>query len=176
MYDRNGLQLSTARTETLNTYRMTSVDLTTKKYRAYARSGSPNPNKWTMHDIGRYNDPRDAAHVAQEFEKQYTKDQVSQMVLDGAFSEIAKVFRETIDIPEWKYPAEGLLIEDILNDYGYEKNYVLDAKEALREVIKVFNLKAPNLNDIKTLVETVEKLYQTGISYRTAAKQTMGVI
>lgn len=177
MFDRNGLQLSTALAETLNTYRLTTVDLKTKKYSAYARASRPEGNlQWAMFKIGtQLKDPRDAAFIAQEFEKQYTLDQVRQMVTDDTFYDIAKNFAETIEIPEWQYPAEGLTIEDILNDYGYKQNYVPDAKSALREVISVFNMKAPPLKDIKSLVEKVEALFNTGMTYREAARITMNV-
>lgn len=177
MFDRNGLQLSPMGTETLNTYRLTSVDLTTKKYNAYARASTPNGNKqWSMFKIGtQFKDPRDAAFIAQEFEKCYSHEQVRQMHTDGTFYEIAREFSEAQDIPEWKYPAEGLLVEDILNDYGYKQNYVSDAKSALREAIQIFKVKVPNLKEIPELVKSVEVLYEKGITYRDAAAFTLGI-
>lgn len=177
MYDRNGLQLTTANTETLNTYRLTAVDLTIRKYSAYARASSPKGNmQWSMFKIGSlFDDPRDAAFVAQEFEKQYDKDTVRQMVTDGTFYDIAREFKKNIEIPEWKFPAEGLLVEDILNDHGYKTNYVPDSKTALQEVIKVFGLKVPALKEVPAIVKKVEVLYNEGFTYREAARQVMGV-
>ena len=177
MYDRNGLQLSTAKANTLNTYRLTAVDLNNKKYAPYARASKPKGNlQWSVFNIGTlYKDPRDAAYIAQEFEKLYNPDQVREMVTDGVFYDVARDFVESTEIPEWQFPAEGLLIEDILNDFGYKQNYVSDSKSALREVISVFGLKAPSLKDINGLVAKVEELYNEGASYRQAAKIVMNV-
>ena len=177
MYDRNGLQLSTAAAETLNTYRLTSVDLTTKKYTAYARASRPKGNdQWSMFKIGnQFKDPRDAAYVAQEFEKQYNHDQARQMYTDGVFYDVAREFVKTLDIPVWKYPAEGLLIEDILNDYGYKQNYVPDAKSALREAISVFGIKPPSIKDIPALVKKVETFYADGMTYRESAIKALNI-
>jgi hypothetical protein len=177
MYDRNGLQLSTAKAETLNTYRLTSVDLTTKKYTAYARASRPGGNnQWSMFKIGnQFKDPRDAAYVAQEFEKQYTHEQVRQMYTDGTFYDIGREFVQNLEIPEWNYPAEGLLVEDILNDYGYKQNYVPDAKTALREAISVFGIKPPSIKDIPGLVKKVETLYNEGATYREAAMKVLNI-
>lgn len=175
MYDRNGLQLSKA-TESLNSYYRTAVDMTVRKYAAYAQaSRSKGNNEWAMFNIGLFKDPRDAAYVAQEFEKQYTKEQIRQMVTDQTFRQIANDFVENLEIPEWKYPAEGILIEDILNDYGYKMNYVNNAKEALREVISVFGITPPSLKEVQKLVDQVEEKYKSGISYREAARIVMGV-
>jgi hypothetical protein len=177
MYDRNGLQLSTATAETLNSYRLTSVDLATKKYSAYAQASRPKgQNQWSMFHIGtQFKDPRDAAFIAQEFEKAYNKDQVRQMHTDGILYDVGREFVANTEIPEWQYPAEGLLIEDILNDYGYKQNYVPDSKSALREVIAVFKLKPPVLKEVKGLVDQVEKLYNKGMTYREAARKVMNV-
>jgi len=177
MYDRNGLQLSTAQSETLNTYRLTAVDLKTRKYNAYAQASRPKgQNQWAMFHIGtQFKDPRDAAFIAQEFEKVYDKDQVRRMHTDGIFYEVAREFISKTEIPEWKYKAEGLLVEDILNDYGYKHNYVPDSKTALREVISVFGLKTPKLKEVKQLVEQVETLYNQGMTYREAARKVMNI-
>jgi hypothetical protein len=177
MYDRNGLQLSTAKANTLNSYRLTAVDLKNKKYAAYARASKPKGNmQWSMFNIGNlYKDPRDAAYVAQEFEKIYNPDQVRQMVTDGVFYDVAREFVENTDIPDWQFPAEGILIEDILNDYGYKNNYVSDAKSALQEAVKVFGIKVPSLKEIPSLISQVENLYKDGCSYREAARKVMNV-
>ena len=176
MYDRNGLQLSNAAAETLNTYRLTTVDLTTRKYSAYARASRPKGQmQWSMFKIGaQFKDPRDAAFIAQEFEKVYTHDQVRQMYTDGVFYEVAREFVKNTEIPEWQYPAEGLLVEDILNDYGYKQNYVPDSKTALREAIAVFGMKPPSLKEIPILVKKVQELYDQGLTYRQAAMQVLG--
>lgn len=177
MYDRNGLQLSTANAETLNSYRLTAVDLKVRKYSAYARASRPKGNlQWSMFKVGKlFDDPRDAAYIAQEFEKQYTQDQVRTMVTDETFYDVARDFVENIEIPKWDYPAEGLLIEDILNDYGYKVNRVDNAREALVEAINVFGLTTPPLKKGKELINTVNKYYETGMTYREAARKTMNV-
>ncbi|MFA7408557.1 MAG: hypothetical protein WCY93_12155, partial [Anaerolineaceae bacterium] len=131
--------------------------------------------QWSMYDLGEFHDPRDAAFVAQEFAKQYDRGAVRQMVTDEVFYQVAREFRENIEIPEWVYPAEGLLIEDIKNDYGYKTNYVSCAREALVEVVKVFQMKPPALKDAKRLIAKVEDLFKAGCSYRDAARQVMGV-
>jgi hypothetical protein len=177
MYDRNGLQLSTAQSETLNSYYKTAVDLTIKKYAAVAYATRRHNNEWAMFTIGDYDDPRDAAYVAQEFFKVYSKESVRTLQTDGEFSQVAREFRETIEIPEWQFPAEGLLIEDILNESanGYKQNYVADARTALLEAINVFKLQTPNLKTAKTLINKVEEAYKTGLSYREAARNIMNV-
>jgi len=173
MYDRNGLQL-TAQSNTLNSYRLTAVSLKVKKYSAYARADRTKGNlEWTMFSIGLFNDPRDAAFVAGEFEKTYTKEQIRQMINDETFRETCNEFKTGLDIPVWQFPAEGLLIHDILSDYKYDRNYVADAKEALREVIKTFKLQVPAMSAIAALVAKVETIYSTGKTYREAAKIAM---
>lgn len=177
MFDRNGLQLTTAQSNTMNTYRLTAVDLTIKKYSACAYASKPKgKSQWAMFKIGTmFKDPRDAAYIAQEFSKQYTPEQIRQMVTDDTFKEVSNQFVEDTEIPDWKFPAEGLLVEDILNDYGYKTNYVPDSKAALREVINVFGLETPALKKVPGLVAEVEALYNKGVTYREAARQVMGV-
>lgn len=178
MYDRNGLQLSASNdSKTLNSYRLTAVDMTHKKYNAYARASRPKGNmQWSMFKIGNlFEDARDAAFVAQEFEKEYTQEQVRTMVTDGVFYDVAREFVENLDIPEWQYPAEGLTIEDITNDYGYKVNRVDNAREALVEAISVFNKKTPPLKEAKVLINKVNKLYNGGLSYREAARIALGI-
>lgn len=175
MYDRNGLQLSPV-SETLNSYRLTAVDTKAKHYTAYAQAKRTQGNsQWAMFTIGKFKDPRDAAYVAQEFEKQSSKEQVRQMVIDNTFQDVAKDFLAKTEIPEWEFPAEGLLIEDILGDYGYKTNYVENAKAALREVISVFGIKPPSLKEVGKIVAKVEEMYKSGKSYREAARLAMGV-
>lgn len=166
-YDLNGLQLTPV-SDSLNAYRLTAVDTVNEKYSAYAASKPTHKNEWSMHTIGLYKDPRDAAHVAQEFAKLHDKVKVRQMIIDGTFTEIAREFRENIEIPEWKYPAEGLSFEDILGG-KYKTNYVNNAKDALLEAMRVFNIKAPALNIAKKMMDEVENLARQGMSYRSAA-------
>jgi len=173
MYDRNGLQLSPA-DNTLNSYRNTSVDLKRGVYNAYARAAYRGKNVWSMYTIGKFKDPRDAAFVAQEFEQTHDKEFVRQMTTDGLWAEYAKEFAEKIDIPVWSFPAEGLLIEDIKNDYGYKQNYVSDAKAALVEALKVFGVTPPALKEVPSFIKKVEKYYEMGLSYREAAKKVIG--
>ena len=170
-YDMNGLQLTSV-SNSLNTYRLTAVDLAQKKFSAYAASKPSHNNEWSMHHIGMYKDPRDAAYVAQEFEKLYDKVTVRQMIIDGTFSEIAREFRENIEIPEWKYPAEGLSIDDMLGG-KYTTNYVNNAREALVEAIRVAGIKTPAIQQAKIMMNRVEELVRTGITYREAARQVV---
>jgi len=174
-YDRNGLKLSPV-SNSLNSYLHTAVNLNNKKYAAYAQASRPNgQNQWAMFKIGFFEDPRDAAFVAQSFQNKYTRENIRQMVTDNIFDEIVSEFMETIEIPEWVYPPEGILMEDIISDYGYKKNRVSDAKDALREVISVFGLKPPPLKDVKNIVSDVEALYKKGMTYREAARKIMNV-
>lgn len=177
MYDHNGLELTPA-TDTMNAYRRTAVDLTAKRFTAYASAKARFKDDWTMYKIGLYKDPRDAAYVAQQFEKIYDREKCRQLVTDGLFEEVAREFRETIEIPEWQYPAEGFSIEELLNG-GYEEykmNYVDNARDALREAIKVYNKPAPALSVAKVMINKVEELYKKGMTYRLAAKQIVEAI
>lgn len=176
-YDRNGLQLSPVK-HSMNAYRLTSVDVTNKKFDAYINVVWDDPSRYKMHEIGSYKDPRDAAYVAQEFEKIHFSDErsksyVKDLINEGKFAAFAREFRQSIEIPEWQYPAEGLDMEDITNDYGYKQNRVEDARQALIECIKVFNLTPPPLNQAKNLIAKVEGLYKKGKGYREAAKLVM---
>lgn len=171
-YDQNGLELTPV-SHSLNAYRLTAVDVTTQKYAAYAASKPTHKNEWSMHTIHLYKDPRDAAYVAQEFAKIYDKVAVRQMIIAGTFNDVAKNFLETIEIPEWKYQAEGLSFEDILGG-KYKTNYVNNAKDALVEAMKVFNVKAPAVAEAKKMITAVENLVKSGMTYRAAAKQVVG--
>lgn len=170
-YDHNGLELTPV-SNSLNAYRLTAVDLTTQKYSAYAASKPTHKNEWSMHTIYLYDDPRDAAFVAQEFAKIYDKVAVRQMIIDGTFSHIAKEFRENIDIPEWKYQYEGLSFDDILGK-KYKTNYVNNAKDALVEALRVFNIKTPPLKIASKMMAEVENLVAAGMNYRAAAKNVV---
>lgn len=174
MFDRNGLELTPV-AESLNSYKLTAVNVEANRYSAYAAGTRKHKNEWNMFRIGNYKDPRDAAFVAQEFAKQYDQVKVRQLVTDGLFNEVAREFRENIEIPEWQFPAEGLTIEDITCDYGYKTNRVDCAKEALREAVKVFEVQVPSLKEIPTLVKKVQALYDKGHNYREAAKMALEV-
>lgn len=170
-YDMNGLQLTSV-SESKNSYRLTAVDLSQKKIAAYAASKPPHNNVWSMHKIGLYKDPRDAAFVAQEFEKKYDKSAVRQMIVDGTFYEIAREFRETIEIPEWKYPAEGMTIDEMIGG-KYKTNYVNNSRDALLEAIRIANIKVPPINKAKEMMNSVEDFVRSGITYREAAKKVV---
>ena len=175
MFDHNGLELTPA-AETMNAYRLTAVDLKAKKFAGYARAKPRFKDDWSMYRIGYFSDPRDAAYVAQAFEKKFDSVKVRQMVTDGLFDEIAVEFSSSLEIPEWKYQAEGFSVEELING-GYEeykKNYVDNAKEALVEFFKVTNTKPPTLEVAKKLIADVEKMYKTGKTYRESAKAIMG--
>lgn len=171
-YDQNGLELTPV-SNSLNAYRLTAVDVTTQKYAAYAASKPTHKNEWSMHTIHLYKDPRDAAFVAQEFAKVYDKVAVRQMIIDGSFNQVAKEFRENLEIPEWKYQAEGLTFEDILGG-KYKTNYVNNAKDALVEALRVFNMKAPALKIATKMMAEVENLVKNGMTYRSAAAAIVG--
>ena len=126
-----------------------------------------------MHPIGLFKDPRDAAFVAQEFAKVYDKQTVRVMITDGTFWEVAREFRESIEIPEWKYPAEGLSFDEIVGG-KYKTNYVNNAKDALVEAIKVFNAKTPAVAVAKKMMSDLEEMVKGGMTYREAAKKIVG--
>ena len=172
IYDQNGLQLSEV-AETMNAYRLTAVDKTVKKFVAYARAARSSNDEWSMYDLGFFKDPRDAAYAAQEFELLYTKEQIRQMVIDKVFYETARDYRETLEIPEWQYPAEGLDMDDILGG-SYKMNYVNNAREALVEALGVMNKKVPVLAIAKLMMNEVEKLVKNGTTYRNAAHKIVG--
>ena len=173
MYDRNGLALSPVATSN-NAYVFTSLNIRQRKFNAYARMAGAR-KEFTMLNFGAFNDPRDAAHIAQEFNKAYCKDQIRQMYVDDTFQEIAKEFINNTEIPDWKYPAEGLTVADIECDYGYTDNWVAGPREALVEVIKVFGIKPPPLNEAKVLVQKVSQLVASGMSLRQAARQAVNI-
>lgn len=174
MYDRNGLELSPVSNQTMNTYKMTTVDLKEKKYKAYAaRHSHYTGEMFAMMPIRAYKDPRDAAYVGQQFAKLYDKFKVRDMSDAGEFREICNDFLENLEIPEWEFPAEGLSIEDILGGNGYKVNYVSNAKDALIEYIKISGMKPPGLDKIKNLIQQVETLYKSGLSHREAAAKTL---
>lgn len=172
-YDRNGLELTSV-SNTLNAYRLTAVDKTKQKINAYANSHTEYKDQFHMHTIGQYDDARDAAYVGQQFEKKYDKYVVRQLVKDGLFSEIAKEFRQNIEIPEWIYPAEGLDWDDILGG-KYETNYVDNARDAIREALKILNKKAPPIEEAKKIIAKVEQLFKDGMTYRQAAHKVINV-
>ncbi len=166
-FDRNGLELTPV-ADSLNSYRLTAVNTKTKKFSAYAAGTRKSNQEFNMFTIGLYDDPRDAAYVAQEFEKKVSKAQVREMATDGTFAEFAKEFRSNIEIPEWVYPAEGMSIDEMLNT-TYKKNYVLNAREALVEAINVFKKPVPSLKDAGKMIAKVEAAVKEGMTLRAAA-------
>lgn len=174
-FDHNGLELSPV-SDTMNAYRLTSVDMKEKKFSAYAALYQGPQKLFGMATIGMYKDPRDAAFVAQEFAKVYDKQKARQLVTDGLFYEIAREFRESIEIPEWQYDAEGFTIEELANGgfEEYKRNWVDNAKDALVEALKIAEKKSPDLKTAKTMIAEVEKLHKEGMTYRNAAKKVVG--
>lgn len=175
MEDLNGLELS-PQSKSNNAYLYTTFIARRKKYSAYARMDYKRKGEWQMYEIGTFEDSRDAAFIAQMFAKHYTREAVREMVEDGSFPIVTNQFVCEMSIPEWKHPAAGLDIEDIIGGSRYELNFVCDAKEALRECIKVFKLPVPPLKKLPDLVAKVNTLYEyEGMTYRNAAKKALGV-
>ena len=169
MYDNNGLELSQMN-DTLNTYLYTAMNVKTRKVVAYAPIRLNTTVKFGMITIGFFTDPRDAAFVAQSFNKLYTKEQSTQMSIDGTFREVAKDFIANLEIPEWEFEAEGLSFDDITGEgERYMFNYVNNARDALKEAVKKFNVKVPSLEVLKKLEAKVDALVKSGASYRAAA-------
>lgn len=175
MYDKNGLAL-TPMGDSKNSYLYTAMIMGTRKVSAYARVRKEKGVNFLMASIGMFDDPRDAAFIAQEFAKAYNVDQTTQMKVDGTFREISKEFIKNTEIPEWQFPAEGLTFEELEGEGadGYMFNYVNNAKDALREVVQMFKLKAPAVKAIPALITKVEELVKGGETYRAAARKTMG--
>lgn len=172
-FDVNGLAL-TPMGDTMNTYLYTAVLPKVRKYSAYANATPGGKQKiFGMQVIGIYDDPRDAAFVAQEFAALYDRHAVTEMVASGSFKEIADEFVENLDIPVWAYPAEGLSFEDLESDYTYTRNYVNTSVDALKEAIQVFSKKPPAVQKVKALVAEVETLVSTGKTYREAARHVV---
>ena len=167
MYDRNGLELSPIQ-ESLNAYKFTATNTKARNYSAYAQL-TRNRGLYSMATIGKYKDARDAAFVGQAFAKVFNEQQAYEMVLDKTFEEVAADFVSKLEIPEWKYPAEGLDWDDIHGSNGC-KNRVDNAKDALIEALKIMKKQTPALPKAKKMIEEVEALYQTGKSYRESAK------
>jgi hypothetical protein len=168
MYDRNGLELTPVQTS-MNAYKFTAVNVAGRNYTAYAQA-TRNRGIYSMITIAKFDDARDAAFVGQEFAKKFTISQAYEMVLDKTFDAVASEFVTSIDMPVWQFPAEGLDWDDIVGGAGYEKNRVDNAREALVEALKIASKPAPALTAAKKLIDSVEKLYSDGMSYREAAK------
>lgn len=172
-YDQNGLELSPI-AECKNAYLRTTVDLTAKKFTAYAYAKATRTGEWTMYTFARFDDARDAAFVAQEFQKKYPPEVCRQMVTDGTLLETGRQFAADLEIPEWKYPAEGFTIEEHLNG-GYSdgmKNYVDNARDAMREALKAAHKKAPKLSMVSAILSKIEMIkMEQNVTYRIAAQQ-----
>ena len=176
MYDHNGLEL-TPMSETMNSYKMTSVDLKRKRFCAYAQATQKH-KEFSMFSVSFHKDPRDAAFIGQEIAKKFSKDAVRSMMVDGTAKEILRGFAASLEIPEWKYQAEGFSIEELLNGGfdDYKKNYAATAKDALVEAIKLLRKKTPDLKTAKEILDKVEALYKSGLTYREAAKQVLETV
>lgn len=173
-YDRNGLEL-TPICNSKNSYKFTTVVPASRKYAAYAQAVRFS-GVFSMVTIGKFDDPRDAAYIGQMFSKQYDINQVYQMVIDKTFDQVAEQFIKDTEIPEWKYPAEGLDWDDILGVKGSTKNRVDSAREALIEALKNAGKPIPVLAKAKQMIAEVEKLYNQGMSFRGAAKHVVATI
>lgn len=173
MYDRNGLELSPIQ-DSLNAYKFTAVNPSIRAYSAYAQA-TRKKGIYSMVTIARFDDARDAAFVGQEFAKRYTIDEVYQMVIDKTFDDIAKDFVDNLEMPMWQYPAEGLDWDDIIGSEGTLKNRVDNARDALVEALKVANKPTPALAQAKKMIAEVEKLYNNGMNYRSAAKNVVNM-
>ena len=167
MYDRNGLEL-TPIGNSMNSYKFTAVNPKYRNYSAYAQA-TRNKGLYSMVIIAKYDDPRDAAFIGQEFAKKFTTEQIYEMAHDKSFDDIAKQFIEDMEIPEWQYPAEGMDWDDILGSDS-KKNRVADARDALVEALKISKKKAPTVAVAKQMINEVESHYNQGMSYRAAAK------
>jgi hypothetical protein len=167
MEDRNGLTLSPVG-ETLNAYYLAHINMANKSFSASAQATEYRNN--TSASIGNYKDPRDAAYVAQQFQESYSPEIVRTMLHDNMFRDTVASFLEYTDIPKWKYPAEGLDMDDLTGDHKYTKNYAPNAREALVEAIAVYDIAPPPLTEVKSLIDKVEKLYRDeDLTYRQAA-------
>lgn len=171
MYDRNGLELSPIQ-DSLNAYKFTAVNTNTRNYSAYAQA-TRGKGVYSMVTISKFDDPRDAAFVGQEFNKLYNVQQVYEMVVDKTFADVVKQYLEQLDIPEWQYPAEGLDWDDITGENGYKKNRVDNARDALVEALRIEGKTTPALPAAKKMIAEVEKLYNEGMSFREAAKKVV---
>lgn len=171
MYDRNGLELSPIQ-DSMNAYKFTAVNPAIRAYSAYAQA-TRGKGIYSMVTIARFDDPRDAAFVGQEFAKRFTEDDVYQMVIDKTFDDIAKDFVDNLDFPVWQYPAEGLDWDDIIGNDGTKQNRVDNARDALIEAIKAAGKATPALAQAKKMIAEVESLYHNGMSFREAAKNVV---
>lgn len=171
MYDRNGLELSPIQTS-LNAYKFTAVNVHSRNYTAYAQA-TRNKGIYSMVTIAKFDDARNAAFVGQEFAKKFTEAQVYEMVIDKMFETIAADFVESLDIPVWQFPAEGLDWDDITGNDGTVKNRVDNSREALVEALKIAGKPTPALAKAKQLIAEVDKLYNQGMSFREAAKEVV---
>ena len=176
MYDFNGLPLTqSVKANSLAAYLHTAMNMKIRKISAYAPIFPNVQMKFAMVKIGLFEDPRDAAYVAMEFNKQYTKDQATQMVVDGTFNEIAKEFVENLEIPEWQHPAEGLSFDEIEGiPADYAMIYSTSAKDAINKVLKEKGLPVPKIEIAKKMISEVEKLHaDTGVSYDLLARECL---
>lgn len=172
-YDLNGLELTTSSCDTMNAYRLTAVDLTDKKFAAYAASKPNFKGQFSMHSIHNYSDSRDAAYSAQQFEKLYDKVKVKQLVTDKLFRGVCQEFTLKLEIPEWSYPAEGSTIAEMLIG-KYDRNYVNNARDALREAFRAHKItQRPSLATCNDLMFRVETIVNAGTTYRNAAAQVI---
>lgn len=176
MFDFNGLPLTqSVKADSLAAYLHTTMNMKIRKFGAYAPIFPNVQMKFSMASIGMFEDARDAAYVAMEFNAAYSKEQSTQMIIDGTFKEVAKEFIENLEIPEWKYPAEGLTFDEIEGlPADYKMIYSTSAKDAISKILKEFGLPVPKIEIAKKMISEVEKLHaDTGVSYDLLARECL---
>jgi hypothetical protein len=179
-YDFNGLPLSpvTDSANSNNAYLYAHMDWNNHKYVAKTPIILNNVTRTPHAFLGSYDDARDAAFVAMTFAETYSKDAATAMYMDGTFRDVVDEFLANLEIPEWKYPSEQITFAEFENakEEGYTTNRVEGAREAILEILKIKNLKAPNLTEAKALIAKVEAMVKAGThNYRQAAKVAFGV-
>jgi len=175
-YDLNGLELSEQINNTLSAYKHVAYDLTSRKYIpiTHRHQRGKSFNMLSIHHG--MNTPLEAAFVAQRFNEEHDRDFVESLSVDGKFREYVKQFIADLEIPEFKYPPEGYLIEDYLNDYRLveaKQARCDDAKSALAYIIKQNELPVPPLKQVSKFVKKVETAYEGLNNWITAAEAVM---
>lgn len=140
--DRNGLFLSARAGKTVNTYYLTALDRMLLKWQAYTRLSKLNNTEMTLRSVGFYDDPRDAAYVAQAWQRKFSGDDVRKMVENDTFAEETRKFRDNLKIPKWMFPAEGMSAAEIVYYEAATKAAKEfpseDPKQCLRIALKMF--------------------------------------
>ena len=178
-YDHNGLELTRSKNDNTSTaYFRTSWNPISKKFQANFYKAYRGRSVNGTDVIREYEDARDAAFVAQEFDRMYTPEQNRLAETDGTIRQITADFVANLVIPTWQYPAEGFDREELINGSfgGYRTNYDSDAREALKEALRVFGKKPPTVDAAREYIKQVEVFHAKGMTYRQAAAQVIGGI